>query len=187
MPIDHLLKTAREIAPEQSGVITANLGVYRVIDDAVVFALLEIEGNPLFDERFHKATYAHILREKVTRVDCVMKEHLIAALDTKKAVEVRYFNVRLKWEAGNFYYIESDGENTSAEEMLLEGVFGTTNRGSGRRVYLLPEFEVKHKLKQYPGDILICGCYAENGYFFAQGHASTALKFSVVLDVLEDR
>lgn len=184
-------KTAREAhTTQQSGtphnsVITANLGVYRVIDDAVVFALLEREGNLLFDERFQRKAYANSRRREVTHVDDVMKEFVLAAVDAKKAVEVSYSRIRLKWEADNFYYIESGEENTADENKLLEQVFGTTNLGSGRRVYLLPAFQVKHALREHPEDILICGCYAENTYFFAQGHAAVASTFSGLLGVLD--
>ncbi len=185
MSIDDLAKTAREAyVTQQSSVITANLGVYRVIDDAVVFYLLEREGNPLFDERFHSSAYARILRNEVTRLDGSMKEFVLMILGAKKAVEVSYSRIRLKWEADNFYYVEDNEENTSHEKTLLEGVFGTTNEGSGRRVYLLPEFEVKHALRQYPEDILICGCYIEGRYFFAQGHAAVVSTFSGLLGLL---
>lgn len=102
-------------------VITANMGIYRLVGDEVVFDLLERKGNLYLDQRFRKDAYLGMQmaysdkrQEGAGAISCghktdffilpkAMKQHVMAAINGGASSTVHYSGLRLKSEGYSIY------------------------------------------------------------------------------------
>ncbi len=139
---------------------TANLGVYRLEDDNVVFELFGREGNPFVDKTMREGVYNGIWQNEFFFPQRAMKDKIKSA---KPLVTVRYSGLRLKTKdcITNYAYVEFDGKNTDEEKELFNAVYGTDNPGIGKRIYLLTKDVVEVQLKNKKNDLIARACFLD--------------------------
>ena len=113
------------------GVSTANMGIYRLEGDDVVFDLFGKEGNLFVDEGFQQDTYSGIVSNDFFFPTDPMKSHVMAVIGAGKSVTVKYSQLRIKTKdcGENYGYVEFDGNNNDEEKKLFNAVYGTDNPG----------------------------------------------------------
>ena len=150
------------------GVNTANLGIYRLVDGEVVFDLLGREGNLFVDERFRKDAYEGILSNDFFVLPEEMRAHVMDAINGGHTVSVRYSGLRTMTKGcGDHYcYVESGEGNTVEGEKLFTGVYGRSNPGDGKKIFLLREKVVRSQLKKNKEGLVARACYLGNFHDF---------------------
>ncbi len=140
---------------------TANMGIYRLVNGNVVFDFLGKEGNLFIDERFRKDAYNGIVGANFFFPRDEMKSHVLSAINKGESVQIDYSGLRLKTKGcgEDYSYVQVNDNNTSEEEKLIRGVYGTEHPGNGKKVYLLGKNVVKNQLQKRKNDFIARACY----------------------------
>lgn len=143
------------------GIITANMGIYRLVDGEEVFDLLEKQGNLFVDPRFQKAAYDGIWDSKFYFPQEDMKQHVLYAINAKQSVTIPYSGLNVKTECcrPEECFIRTGKRNTDEEKKLFSAVYGTDNPNYGKKVYLLRKKFVKKQLRDRKDDFIARACY----------------------------
>jgi hypothetical protein len=148
------------------GVNTANLPVYKIVDDEVVFNLLGHDGNLFVDERFREAVYNGILKKGYFMLEGNMNDYVVAAIEGGKSLETKYSKLNTETDgcSPSRCFIEACKDNTDEEKKLFKGVYGFENPGNGSKIYLFRENFVRAQLNEKPDDLIVGACFFRDSF-----------------------
>ena len=133
-----------------------------------MFDLLGREGNLFVDERFRKSAYDGILRNDFFILPEEMRAHVMDAIKGGHTVSVQYSGLRTMTNGcGDYYcYVESGEGNTDEDKKLFTGVYGRSNPGDGKQIFLLREKVVRSQLKKNKEGLVARACYLGGDQYF---------------------
>lgn len=184
-------ETSQEVFKAQQGgasvqgVNTANMGIYTLVNGKAVFDFLGKEGNLFIDEKFREDAYNGILENEFFFPQGAMKQHVLSAILAKQSVTINYSGLKIKTnDCGLSYgYIEVGKKNTPEEEKLFFAIYGTSNIGDGKKVYLLRKNVIKEQLQERKNDFIARACYFDNVQDFGAGDGNVDDYYSAVRGV----